>query len=958
MKQTFLKIKALFTTLALFAALLTTLLASLLILGCADVFTPVTGKVPAAGKGTLTLTINGSTPGKTILPTTTNPGFVAYTVTITNGATTVKEETWTSASGTIVDLDAGIYTVTVEGYTDADADPEIETLALVARGTASVTIANVPVTENVILRPVAEGTGTFSWTVRSQDGITGITMTISTTQPIIKELKAGDYYDPDIDTEELPAGVYDVTFVITDGTKTKTWVETLHIYQNQISPYDKTFSYYTYFDEQTIEDTAIASLIAAVTKEEYELGGSRISASWSDISADYFTEAKIAGVTNANYAVLTGEIDVYYSPMGTDVQGEDKAPADISDLKALVDIALIRLGWDPGANYNDTPAQMLTALHVLAQNHSSIALDQEAYDEDPGNISFIVGGRYRWIYSTSAWEVIYEDENGNYYIEQKVSPSRTEQRITGTYDKLNFERLYDNDLSEDGSGDYVELDAYKVTFYNNNWDIYPETEHVRIPDQYRPDGDSEFLSVVAIGNAFQYTYTIGGVTIPETVEYIFRDAFSGSPLRSVTIPKSVLYIRPNAFYNCTDLETVTFAEGSQLKTIGGLAFSECSNLSTIGTIPASVEFIGLFQNEYDGTWMFENPFSGPITAINVDVANPFYESHDGILYLSGLLKLDDGGYYYEINFNDPEISILHVPGALSGAVTLPSTLREYDANELRHESNGGYFDPQDNLTSIAVAPGSPYYSSQGGILYDLDKTEIMAVPRGIQGTVTIPNTVTTIYSGVFSSCALTAVTFEAGIDLQYIPSSAFFGCANLSSISIPSTVATIGSNAFGYCTSLITVSIPSSVTMIGSSAFTSCTFLTTVTFEPGSVCTALGDSAFNGCARLSSINLPDSLITIGGGSGTFRNCTALAELTIPENVTTIGAYAFNGCTGLKTLTVLAESPPTVSNLNTFYASGTTLLSIDTIKVPLDSVWDYQNATNWAAFSAKIFAIEE
>jgi len=280
--------------------------------------------------------------------------------------------------------------------------------------------------------------------------------------------------------------------------------------------------------------------------------------------------------------------------------------------------------------------------------------------------------------------VIYEDEYGQYHIEERVSNLRTEQRLTGWYDKLNFDRLYDFDLSEDWSGDGVELDSYKVSYYNTNWDIYPETEHVRIPDFYRPDEDSDFLLVAAIGqSAFQSMNSqLGGITIPESVKNIFEDAFCWSDkLRSVTIPKSVLEIRARAFMECTSLETVTFAEGSQLETIGNFAFGGCSNLTTISTIPASVEVIGF--SDYYGSWWFDDPFSDcNFIAINVDVANPYYESHDGILYLSGLLKYNEYGYW-DIDFNDPEISVLAIPTGLSGAVTLPATLRKYNAGELR-----------------------------------------------------------------------------------------------------------------------------------------------------------------------------------------------------------------------------------------------------------------------------------
>lgn len=62
-------------------------------------------------------------------------------------------------------------------------------------------------------------------------------------------------------------------------------------------------------------------------------------------------------------------------------------------------------------------------------------------------------------------------------------------------------------------------------------------------------------------------------------------------IRAVTIEAGVTSIGVEAFYNCTNLEEVTFAEGSQLETIGDAAFSGCEKLPSI-TIPNSVTAIG------------------------------------------------------------------------------------------------------------------------------------------------------------------------------------------------------------------------------------------------------------------------------------------------------------------------------------------------------------------------------
>ena len=113
-------------------------------------------------------------------------------------------------------------------------------------------------------------------------------------------------------------------------------------------------------------------------------------------------------------------------------------------------------------------------------------------------------------------------------------------------------------------------------------------------------------SVTSIGkSAFCYCSSLTTVTFAEgsQLETIGESAFSGCSVLSspITIPASVTSIGKSAFSGCS-LTTVTFAEGSQLGTIRESAFSGCKVLSTI-TIPASVTSIekSAFQNCYDSS---------------------------------------------------------------------------------------------------------------------------------------------------------------------------------------------------------------------------------------------------------------------------------------------------------------------------------------------------------------------
>ena len=81
-------------------------------------------------------------------------------------------------------------------------------------------------------------------------------------------------------------------------------------------------------------------------------------------------------------------------------------------------------------------------------------------------------------------------------------------------------------------------------------------------------------------------------------------------------------------------------------------------------------------------------------------------------------------------------------------------------------------------------------------------------------------------------------------------------------------------------------------------AFGSCTNLTSITI-PSSI-TSIGDQAFAYCSSLTSITIPNSVTTIGNSA--FRGCTSLTNITIPNSVTTIGSFAFDGCTSLTNAT--------------------------------------------------------
>lgn len=83
---------------------------------------------------------------------------------------------------------------------------------------------------------------------------------------------------------------------------------------------------------------------------------------------------------------------------------------------------------------------------------------------------------------------------------------------------------------------------------------------------------------------------LSSVTIPDGVQLIESHWFGMSQIKAVAIPASVREIGDEAFRGCRRLTQVTFAENSNLETIGVMCFAE-SGLREI-ELPRSLKAIG------------------------------------------------------------------------------------------------------------------------------------------------------------------------------------------------------------------------------------------------------------------------------------------------------------------------------------------------------------------------------
>ena len=141
---------------------------------------------------------------------------------------------------------------------------------------------------------------------------------------------------------------------------------------------------------------------------------------------------------------------------------------------------------------------------------------------------------------------------------------------------------------------------------------------------------------------------------------------------------------------------------------------------------------------------------------------------------------------------------------------------------------------------------------------------------------------------------------------------AFYGCSNLSSVTLPDSVTCIRGHAFAGCSSLTSISIPDSVTSIEDAAFTG-TGLTSVSM-PNSV-TKMGDYVFCDCKSLESVTLSSNITIID--TCTFSGCSSLTSVVIPNGVTSIGEQAFSSCGALKYVVI----PDTVTSIGEYAFSS-------------------------------------
>jgi len=393
------------------------------------------------------------------------------------------------------------------------------------------------------------------------------------------------------------------------------------------------------------------------------------------------------------------------------------------------------------------------------------------------------------------------------------------------------------------------------------------------------------------------------VVVEKGVTKIGKKAFWGIEcIKTVTLPNTLQSIEYEAFGFCTALKTVNIP--SSVKVIGQYAFRECKNITNI-KIPESVTEIGI------------EAFSG-CDALKTVTLSPYVKSiGNGAFRECTSLK--------SINIPNSVKSLGY--GAFADCTSLSSVKIGNSLKSIERDTFKG-------CTSLTKVDLGKVERLGTGVFSKCSSLESINIPDSVcyaEGEVfygtPIYNNRTYWENGALYVGKCLFATKPAIVDANYtvkegtrlIAGDAFYGSEYLRSITIPSTVVSIGSRAFYNCNYLQSINMPASAKEIGECAFEGCFMLTqayigdveavgkqifencerleTVVFSDGA--RAVGDNMFYGCKALSEVDLGKSMKYIGVTA--FAGCYSMKNIQIPKTIVSIGEGAFRNCTSIKSV---------------------------------------------------------
>ncbi len=419
------------------------------------------------------------------------------------------------------------------------------------------------------------------------------------------------------------------------------------------------------------------------------------------------------------------------------------------------------------------------------------------------------------------------------------------------------------------------------------------------------------------------------IIIPETVTFldktyrvtsIAESVFEGcTALISVTIPKSITSIGNAAFNGCTSLTSViwnasqypdisslnapfyklrsqitSFIFGDSVKHIPAYLCSGMSKLTSV-TIPKSVASIGE-QAFYGCSGLTKTNYMGNVAswcAFKFDNyrANPIYYSHN----------------FY---INNVEIKDLIIPEntkvignhVFDGCTGFTSVIISNDVDTIGSSAFYGC----SNITSLSI--GQDVSAIGNKAFYGC--TSLTSVVWNAEHFADFTNNETPFYFYSSSSSSSNhfdlrsqMISFIFGDNVKHIPANLCNGMSNLTTVTLPNNLISIGSDAF-YNTPNIKYNKWGNAYYLGNDENLYVALIKPTNTEL-TVCTlcprakVIATKAFSGCNKLTTLTIPESFVSINDSA--FDGCTLLESLNVPKNIVYLGNNIFSNCNRLRTL---------------------------------------------------------
>ena len=496
---------------------------------------------------------------------------------------------------------------------------------------------------------------------------------------------------------------------------------------------------------------------------------------------------------------------------------------------------------------------------------------------------------------------------------------------------------------------------------------------------------------IIVGGSFLNCKKLSAITLPEGIKEIRQHTFGGcDSLKTVTIPNNVEAIGDYAFTACRDLQTVTMS--NNVKTIGMEAFCDCKNLESI-TWSTSLESIGSYAfvrcEKLNGVTLpatlksiEAEAFWGCVGLTSIAIPDAVEElGRHTFTFCSGLQNVTIGNNvpainqytFYGCSNLEEVIGGDHIAFIDSFAFYNCENLSSITLSpELKHIGYAAFaycatinpltvpdgvkviedhaFYNIKNVLYHGEAEGSPWGAfavngtTDGYLIFsDETKTVVVHCDAYAEGAIVVPDGVKVIEDYAFRNCTnITSVSLPNTLDS--IGYAAFLNCTKLESVDFGNHLKFIETGAFSNCLSLKEVALPASLRRINSIAFRYDTALTSVSLQEG--IEIIGAEAFLGCTKLSSFNLPESVNWIDNlalyqtgittpvrntkifalmpssyegayeipdgtewiATAAFYNCKKLTEISLPNSLDYIYASAFDDCSGLRNINCSNKVP--------------------------------------------------